>query len=130
MGYRIHSTHPTSLTVVYATDMASVFDDDEMSDVEAGLVLDDGGNLEAFVIQGTSGEIRKLAHRILDALPLELTESELRYIDHICETDGYDRWAIEVSRDREGIAWAEPVEDTVTYDVTNELQRSRSVEED
>jgi hypothetical protein len=130
MGYRIHTTATDDVAPVYVTKMVKYFDDDEMDDVGPGIVLDDRGNMEAFVIQGSTDEIRKFAHRIIDALPLALTKAEKRYLKHVCKEYGYDRKNAWVSRDNDGIAWMEPDEDAITYDLTNEFQRSRSIEAD
>lgn len=124
MGYHIHTAKPKYVAVNYVKDPAEYFDDDEMSDVGPSLVLDDGGNLEAFVIVGSPAKIRAFAERILDSLPLELTEAEDKYLTHVCSMNEFDREAGSVVRTRAGWAAFTCDETDTTYDLTNERERA------
>jgi hypothetical protein len=129
MGYRIHTTNHDMVVPSYMAktgDTGFYFQDEEMDNVEPGIVLEDPGNLEAFVIQGSPEEIRELAMRILSALPVALTQDEQDYLTHLGDTYGYDTDAGSIGRDNEGVAWFESAEDHAGHDLTN--QRPRSVD--
>jgi hypothetical protein len=67
MGYRIHTSDVELVRPAYVEDMGTYFDDDEMGEVDAGLVLDDGPNMEAFVVTGRRDEVRALGYSIVVA---------------------------------------------------------------
>lgn len=101
----------------------SVYLDDNEIDVSEALVLDDTGNQQAFVIIGTPADLAAFARRILDALPLVLTDDEQNYLTHICEMHGYDPDAGSKGRSATGWAWFLTDEDAMGYDLTNEQER-------
>jgi hypothetical protein len=127
MGYRIH-TADIGDVVISHTNPATYFEDDEMP-VEPALILDNGGNLEALVIVGSISELTAFAHTILDRLPLELTESEQKYLDHVCEQNEYDADNGSVGRTFAGWAYFTSDEDDTTFDLTNEQERAVEYDE-
>jgi hypothetical protein len=122
MSYHIHTAKPKHVAVHYVRDPSEYFEDDEM-EVGPALILDDGGNQDAFVVVGSPEKIRAFAQRILDSLPVELTEAEETFLNHICRIKEYDREAGSVGRTAAGWAWFLSDEDATGYDLTNGQER-------
>jgi hypothetical protein len=124
MSYRIQTKTPNLLTIHYTENVSRYFnDDDELDDVGPSLVLDDGGNQEAFVLIGSPEDIGNFARNILDALPVVLTEAEQTYLTHICEMHEYDVDAGDIGRAASGWAWFVADEHATGYDLTNQQER-------
>jgi hypothetical protein len=118
MSTRIHTASPRFVGTHYVSNPAEYFEDDEMN-VGPALVIEDGGNGEAFVIVGTPAQIASFARGILDGLPTALTNDEQKYLAHICEEHEYDRENGTIGRTHDGWAFFTSGEDATSYDLTN-----------
>jgi hypothetical protein len=118
MSIRIHTADVTSVGISYDVDPAEYFEDEEM-DVGPCLIIEDGGNGEAFVLVGTVANIAHFARKILAELPTALTDDEEKYLVHICEDHEYDREDGSIGRTHDGWAFFTSGEDATSYDLTN-----------
>lgn len=125
MGYRIHTTTPKSVRPFYVRHPENFFEDDEMA-VGSALVFDDDGNQEAFVIVGPVAKVRDFLVAAMACLPVELTDAEAKYLEHIGELYEYDVDAGTLGREVDGWAWFLSGEDSTSYDLTNQQPRSLS----
>lgn len=132
MGMRIHTADVRSVVVEYAdNDRLVQAYDDEMDGCGPALIIEDTGNMEALVLKGSPEAVRSFAKQLLDAIPgRDLTPDEREFLTYIAESYG---WAIDdgdlfYDKDADQYWWDSP--DATTFDLTNEIRRSRSIEED
>lgn len=129
MSMRSHETEATELGVAYLDADGVAKYDDELRADGAALVIEDAGNLEAFVIYGNREEQRAFVARLMDAIRRTyLTMSEANNLADFAERHGQEHvpdadWWI----DDDDIAWWMS-DDSTSYDLTNGLPRSLSIE--
>jgi hypothetical protein len=128
MSHRIHTAGAGDISLPWYGNPCFYFDNDEM-DVGDALVLDDARNQEALVLVGSPKDIGDFARRILDALPVVLTEDEHQYLTHICEMHEYDVGIGTIGRTVNGWATFTADEDDMSYDLTNEREREVSYDD-
>ncbi len=144
MGMRIHSAPAKAVAVEYASNdrLVEVYDD-EMDGVGPALIIEDAGNLEALVLSGTPEEVRAFLLRALaatDGVPTMdvdfsdepargLSSDEQAYLAHACELEGCKPDDGDLFVDDANIYWWDSPYST-SYDLTNGMRRSRSIEGD
>lgn len=124
MTMRVHTADIENvvLTLMAPGELEAAFGD-EFEGYGDALVIVDPGNLEAFTILGDHDAIAAFARRILDALPVVLTEEEQDNLTHFCEMNDYDAAEGSIGRSYGGAAWFLSAEDATSYDLTNGLPR-------
>lgn len=121
---RVHTARAPKIAIEHATEQRLIdLYGDEFEGVGPSLIIEDPGNLEAWVICGAPGEIASFARDLFDRLPAptldELTESERAALSYFADISAGDLENISLSRQFDGRIFAYSESEAWTYDLTN-----------